>query len=470
MSSAGGVRTSGTGMILLAVGVLGAATGVALVAAGAAFGLPVMLAPFAIVAAGVAGLSAPRRALGILFAAMPLGVVPIDVLGLRVIDAGMLAAVAIVAGAVLVRSVPLQLPPQVLWAGLFLFLAVASTLGAVDSERAVRQTVMLLAGTGLALASVTAIRSAGDLRWALGVLLGLGAVMSLAALPSATQIEARFGGAVVVNRAEGLFVHPNELASFAASVALIGLGMWLGATTRAARAASGVAGAMSVVALLLTLSRGAWIGLAAGVLVFALVLPDARRRLIVVGTAALLFVPALAALPPTAPQVEIVRDRLATVTDPSSNPYDARPAIWDEARRQVVERPLLGHGPDSFPVASVRPSSVVQTVGPVHAHNVLLTVAAELGIPAAATLILLVASTARLALRALATCQDRRLAALVAGLSAGIVALAVQGLVDFTFRNPVVFALVWTSLGLTWAAARLALGTQRRGRSVGAAA
>jgi putative inorganic carbon (hco3(-)) transporter len=469
MSSVGGARTSGAGMILLAVGVLSAITGVALVAAGAAFGLPVMLAPFAIVAAGVAGLSAPRRALGILFAAMPFGVVPVDVLGLRVIDAAMLAAVAIIACAVLVRSAPLQLPRQVLWAGLFLFLAVASTLGAVDSERAVLQTALLLAGTALALASVTAIRTAGDLRWALGVLLGLGAVMSLAALPNATQVEARFGGAVVVNRAEGLFVHPNELASFAATVALVGLGMWLGATTRAARAASGVAGAMSVVALLLTLSRGAWIGLAAGVLVFALVLPDARRRLIVVGTAVVLFVPALAALPPAAPQVEIVRDRLGTVTDPSANPYDARPAIWEEARRQVVERPLLGHGPDSFPVASVRPSSVVQTVGPAHAHNVLLTVAAELGIPAAAVLLLLVGSTARLVLRALASCEDRRLAALVAGLGAGIVALAVQGLVDFTFRNPVVFALVWTSLGLTWAAARLALGTQRQMRPIGAA-
>src|SRR5206468_10712089 len=86
-------------------------------------------------------------------------------------------------------------------------------------------------------------------------------------------------------------------------------------------------------------------------------LPQARRAALSVGLSALV-VAALAfaiLLPSGAPEVQVVGQRLGAFSAPfSSNPYDARPAIWRQALRESQAHPWTGVGPDNFLEASSR--------------------------------------------------------------------------------------------------------------------
>ena len=144
---------------------------------------------------------------------------------------------------------------------------------------------------------------------------------------------------------------------------------------------------------------------------------------------------------------------MQSITTPAANPYDDRPAIYREAVHVIETHALLGVGPENFVVAATKATSDTQTVAPLHAHNFLLTVAAEIGVPAALLLIGLTLSVGwRIkSARRLPDLSDR---ALAVGLGAALVVLVGQGLVDFTLRNPVVFTFVWSVLGMTLVAVR----------------
>ncbi|MDQ1696163.1 MAG: hypothetical protein QOJ03_1516, partial [Frankiaceae bacterium] len=138
---------------------------------------------------------------------------------------------------------------------------------------------------------------------------------------------------------------------------------------------------------------------------------------------------------------------------PAANPYDDRPAIYREAVHIIETHPLLGVGPENFVVAATKSASDTQTVAPLHAHNFLLTVAAEMGLPAALLLVGMTLSVGRRIRRA-ALLSSRSERALTVGFGAALVVLVGQGLVDFTMRNPTIFMFVWAMLGMTLVAVR----------------
>jgi O-antigen ligase len=128
-----------------------------------------------------------------------------------------------------------------------------------------------------------------------------------------------------------------------------------------------------VLATALTLTRGAYVGLAVGLLA---VLLAARPRfaLAVPFVVALFFV-----LMPLA-----VRDRLMSVTNPNDVTMNDRIAMWKAGGAMIRERPLFGVGPGR--VKALYPSYRVPgwvEPRPGHLHNNLVMIAAETGIPSA---------------------------------------------------------------------------------------
>ena len=124
-------------------------------------------------------------------------------------------------------------------------------------------------------------------------------------------------------------------------------------------------------AMALTLTRGAYVGLAIGLLA---VLLAARPRLAFAApfVVALFFV-----LMPLA-----VRDRLMSVTNPKDVTMNDRVAMWKAGGAMIADRPLFGVGPGRvkalYPVYRV-PGWVEPRPG--HLHNNLVMIAAETGIP-----------------------------------------------------------------------------------------
>jgi O-antigen ligase len=152
----------------------------------------------------------------------------------------------------------------------------------------------------------------------------------------------------------------------------------------------------------------------------------------------------------------VVRERVATLHLPTRTPYDSRPDIWREAVREILAAPVLGQGPGQFPVVSRQATSEASTVYAYHAHNVLLTVAAEAGIPAALMLIGFTLTLLVMLVRTVARLRGGPDAALVAGLGSALAVVVGQGLVDFTLRNADIFLLLSVIVGLLLGAARLA--------------
>jgi O-antigen ligase len=185
------------------------------------------------------------------------------------------------------------------------------------------------------------------------------------------------------------------------------------------------------------------VALGGALLVF--LLPWARRIVLLVGLLGLAGIIGYGVTQP-APALQIIGKRLQTISTPESNPYDNRPAIYREAFREISVKPWTGEGPGNFPVASGRSTEAHGFVSAAHAHDVLLTVAAEEGIPAAIVLVIFTVSVGS-RIRRVARWPDRGQQAVLAGVAAALLSIVGHGLVDYAMINVVVFLVDWFLVG-----------------------
>ncbi|MDQ4142646.1 MAG: O-antigen ligase family protein, partial [Actinomycetota bacterium] len=290
-----------------------------------------------------------------------------------------------------------------------------------------------------------------DIRMVVTALLAVGAGIAASGLAGFSAIQPLVGGLAVRGRPSGIFSEPNGLGAFAAVILVLGVGVALSAERGLQRVVSFVAVATALVVLIASLSRGAWMGGAVGLLVLFMLLRTSPAALI---RAALLTLLAagialggLLLVQPTA--VDVVHRRLGTVTQTAGGLYNARPIIWREAVRQISADPWSGQGPGNFAVASLRARSVgragVQQYH--HAHSLFLNVAAEVGIGGVAFLVGLIVSiimAVRRRLRGLHW-RDR---AFLAGIAGALAVFPIHGAVDYTLGNPLLSILAWLLIGL----------------------
>ncbi|NQU10418.1 O-antigen ligase family protein, partial [bacterium] len=165
----------------------------------------------------------------------------------------------------------------------------------------------------------------------------------------------------------------NLLGAYLASGICLGTGLAVHRdTSRSLRWLALGAAVLLVVALWFCGSRGAWLGLLAGLAAFGVLsLPCGRLALSLVLVLVLVLVSGL--LPWT--RAHLARQWRA----------DVRPVIWAGTIRMVEDRPLLGHGLGSYllvypqyrlPTYFARPKAAPVTD---HAHNEFLETAAEQG-------------------------------------------------------------------------------------------
>jgi O-antigen ligase len=454
------------GLVLLA----GSAAGLGYVAAAASTSLAgdwapaVMLGAALLPLTALAVVAAPWAGMALVFLSIPVGDTVLPVLSLEVVQVVVVAVVALV---VLRRlgegTTPLAWAPPLWWLLGLVAWSVIALASAADSGLAARQTGLVVGELAFACAVVGACRSPRHARLLMGVFSAVGVVVAVTAAGAGQRLESGYGGALVIGRPEGVFNQPNELGAFCAMALMVAVGLAMGAETRRGRWLAGGAAALVALALLVSLSRGAWIGVALALLVLLAMLPEARRALAAAGVPLLVVALAVGAFAPSNPQVRVVGERARALVS-TRNPYDDRPAIWAEAGNQITADPWTGQGPGSFPVVSGRATSETGTAYADHAHSVLLTFAAETGVPAAVFLLGLhvhVFLLARRAARRARAGGRRREAALIAGLATGLVTVAGQGMVDYTLRAAVILTAAVGLLGVLLAMARAEAGEPR---------
>lgn len=263
---------------------------------------------------------------------------------------------------------------------------------------------------------------------------------TLAAAVAVAMVVARTPASLYAlqhGRATGTFVLPGELAAYLVALLPLAFALTRAGGSRALRGLAWVGLGVGLVALALTYSRAGWMGAAA-----------AAAFLSAAGTRGLRHARTFA-LASVGVGMLAVLVLFNSHHDPSED-Y-TRLAIWQAALHIINRFPLTGVGPFDFPklYALVHVPDADATA--FHAHSLYLTFLAEGGI-------LMLAAFAWLGWRFAAELRARlalgRPAAATVSLAvtAGLVGMAVQGLIDT--MSIAIFGLLLPAMGLALAAAQ----------------
>jgi putative inorganic carbon (HCO3(-)) transporter len=383
------------------------------------------------------------------------------------------------------REVRWRWPPLSLPLLLFLGVLLLSSLSAISLQHSLKEMVKWVEVLAL---YVMAANELGEQETYLlvAVMLGTGA---LAALQGIYQFLFQVGpeGFVLFGRfmrAYGTFEQPNPYAGYLGLTLPIALGVVMaGVLTMTGRARiwwliwAGGCGALMLAALIMSWSRGAWLGFAAAVavMILALVVRKGRGAVLLVVAVLLVFYLLLAMgvmrVPPVVaerfsdllPYAGISDVRGAEVTDANFAVLE-RMAHWQSALAMWTDHPWLGVGIGNYEPAygSYALPQWTEPLG--HAHNYYLNIAAESGLLGLVAYLLLWGAALLGAWRA-----TQRSRGIAWGVALGIVGVLVHLAVHHLFDNLFVHG-IYLHLGLLLAVLpSLTAAKERTNRSAGPA-
>lgn len=309
--------------------------------------------------------------------------------------------------------------------------------------------------------------------WIAAALLALGAAMGLVALVG-TEWESKFPlldalaarlprwiGAIPHVLIPGRGIHPNEVGGTFALLLPLGLAAtwraWRIAAAPALKLVTALVTALFLLLLLLAQSRSAFAGVACGLaLLLAMVAPRLRGGLLAAG-----LVLAAGLLTPWGQDAARVVWDTFGATEGATLDWQGRTEVWARAFDMLSDFPVTGIGlnlfgrvaPALYPFFRVAPDTVVP-----HAHNILLQVGVDLGLPGLVSYAGLLSAFGACLWRAY---RDPRGAAtrwIAAGAGAGMLAHQVYGLTDAVALGAKPGILFWMMLAL---AASLSSGVRK---------
>jgi putative inorganic carbon (hco3(-)) transporter len=339
-------------------------------------------------------------------------------------------------------------------------LCVIVALGyAVAADTLIVTKILLMWSAFVVVGVLVANAEETDVARLLGCIAIAGGISGAVAVAGGSDQSLVAGGLIATGRAQASFAQPNVLGFFL--VMAIPIAIVLSVRSRGAlRVAMALAAFAALCGLMLSLSRTSIVGAALGLAV--LLLLPAFRRLALVGIAAL-AVFALVNLQALeeSQQVSVVAERLASLGRSEVVQSDYRAQIYRTTPSIIADHPLLGVGAGNFSVAAKRHALLDQDDLPFdHAHDVPLTIAAELGLPGIAVLMWFAIALALLVRRALAARSDATGGPLLLALAAAMAGVVVISLGDYPPRTNAIAATFIVEVG---ALAALVRAHERRG-------
>ena len=279
-----------------------------------------------------------------------------------------------------------------------------------------------------------------------GCIVLAGAVVGAAAILTAGDQQVVAGGQAATGRAQASFDHPATLAFFlilAFPPALI-LGFRSG---KLARLPAFAAAGLCIGGIMLSLTRGAILGAVFAMLVL-LFWAEFRRLAVVVLVAIFAFSAFNLKAIEQSPEVRVIGARLQTITDTRATSDNERTKIWSKTPALIADYPFFGVGAGNFSAVSAR-YGIVGTFGDSfgHAHDVMLTIAAEFGLLGLALFTFFAGSLVRDAGRAIARDRASPSYPLVLGLAAALGGLFVNGVTDYPPGTLVIMGTLMAEIG-----------------------
>lgn len=334
--------------------------------------------------------------------------------------------------------------PLVKWVLLFAGVELGSTLLSVTMRESLRTGLLMAAFTLFALTVPDVCRERRELDRLLGIMIASGALVALAGVAQAViGVE---GNLVWIDEVEfsnislrvwSTLENPNVLSEYLLLVIPLAAAGVYTAKSRMGKLASGLGAAAMLLCLMLTWSRGGWLGLAVAAALF-LVLMD--RRFIplgLVGAVGLLVI-----------MPDSILARLMSVGDMADSSTSYRVYIWMACLDMLKDYWISGFGTGVPAFQAVYPHYSFNAVFAPHSHNLFLQTFCENGILGIIALLGSFCSAALCLGRTMTAAKDKRTKVQAAALMASGAGFAVQSMTDHSFYNFRVVLMFWTVVGV----------------------
>jgi O-antigen ligase len=280
----------------------------------------------------------------------------------------------------------------------------------------------------------------------LGCIVLAGAVVGATAVLTSGDQQLVAGGQAVTGRAQAAFDHPATLAFFL--VLAFPLALVLGFRSRAsARVPAFAAAGLCLGGIMLSLTRGAILGAVFAMLVM-LLWADFRRLAAVLLVAILAFSAFNLKAIERSQEVRVIGARLQTITDTRATADNERTKIWAKTPQLIADHPFFGVGAGNFSTVSARYNILDAFGAPfVHAHDVMLTIAAEFGLLGLALFTFFIGSLLREAIRVIGRARASPSYPLALALAAALAGLFVNGITDYPPATLVIMGTLMVEIG-----------------------
>jgi len=227
--------------------------------------------------------------------------------------------------------------------------------------------------------------------------------------------------------------NPNLLAGFLVTMMAIGSSMAYKENTTKDKVILFVLVAMFGTCLILTYSRGAWLSLLAVVAIYGVLCNRKIFWLLILLPIAMIF------------GHDAVLERIMSILNPTDTSSTLRLALWESTIAMIMDKPLLGIGWGAYWMVYPEYDFFIQNanVKILHAHNMYLNIAAEIGIPGLLTFLSIMYGHVSLALSALRQATEYWAAGLMLGIIAAIGGMIVNGFTDYVMFNIQLSMLYW---------------------------
>ena len=242
----------------------------------------------------------------------------------------------------------------------------------------------------------------------------------------------------IVFRVYSTLENPNVLGEYFLLVIPLGAAVALTAGSWRERIVGLGACGVMVVCLILTYSRGCYLGLLFAAAVF-LVLLD--RRFLIVGIVALALSPLY--LP------ESVLTRFTSIGNMGDTSTSYRVYIWMGTLAMLKDYWLCGVGPGTDAYNVVYPEYAYNAITAPHSHNLYLQILCDTGICGLLVFLLLLVAYYRMMFTAIRRERDRTARVFQIAAVSAVTGFLVQSMTDFTFYNYRVLLLFWSVLALS---------------------
>lgn len=331
---------------------------------------------------------------------------------------------------------------------IYLILIIMQTFTSVNFFGSLRDLGLHIGGLAYIFALVNTIKTRKDFNTFITVLLASVTIVALiGVLQIFTGVEIRREWVdVEANpdirvRVFSVFGNPNTLAEYLVMFTPLGVGMFWHTKDMKKKLVFGAAAAAMLIALVFTMSRGGWIGIAMAALVFCIMV-DKRLLLLAIPLvlAGLLFLPTS------------ILNRIISIGNVADSSSTHRFNIWNISFEIIKDNFVAGVGLGHLAFKQVF-ETYSRTINAYHAHNSFIQTFAEMGFVGFMIFIMMLIDFVRYPIIKLVkqvryVNEDKYFKYIGVGLVSGLMGVFTHGLVENVLYLPKIIFSFWTLIGI----------------------